>query len=88
VPRVRTQGQVDGIRVLNSNNVERVRAGRPTAPIPCSSACRPDSGPAFTPPVTGGGPVQCAGFMSGRYKQVKLPVFYRITFLADRLRRR
>jgi len=26
--------------------------------------------------------------MSGRYKQVKLPVFYRVTFLADRLRRR
>jgi len=36
----------------------------------------------------GGGPGQCAGFMSGRYKQVKLPVFYRLSFLAGRLRRR
>jgi hypothetical protein len=33
-------------------------------------------------------PVGCAGFMSGRYKQVKLPVFYRLSFLAGRLRRR
>jgi len=39
--------------------------------------------------MTGGGvPAQCAGFMSGRYKQVKLPVFYRLSFLAGRLRRR
>jgi len=47
----------------------------------------------ITPPnrasMTGGGvPAQCAGFMSGRYKQVKLPVFYRLSFLAGRLRRR
>jgi hypothetical protein len=49
-------------------------------------------GAPITPPnrasFAGGGPAQCAGFISGRYKQVKLPVFYRLSFLAGHLRRR